>query len=189
MDITVERLVVTHSGNIVECVFSIVDNEGVYQDLDTMRKDLSLKLPDYYHMSESNDNSGSYYVQYIVKDDDDIDKFASDIEVSVLEGLFRLHATEINEGCGYTLIGEGKAIPINEATDNNKMHAELEDEDNDAEEGTDVGGVSTPTGTLHSTDGRGVGSLETNKKIDAISFDDVVVEKVLRSKKIKKHSK
>lgn len=183
LDITVERLVVTHSGNIVECVFSIVDNEGVYQDLDTMRKDLSLKLPDYYHMSESNDNSGSYYVQYIVKDDDDIDKFASDIEVSVLEGLFRLHATEINEGCGYTLIGEGKAIPINEATDNNnnnnKTHAELEDEDNDAEEGTDVGGVATPSGTLHSTDGRGVGSLETNKKIDAISFDDVVVESVI----------
>lgn len=179
LDITVERLVVTKSGNIIECVFSIVDNEGVYQDLDTMKKDLSLKLPDYYHMSESNDNSGSYYVQYIVKDDDDIDKFASDIEASVLEGLFRLHATEINEGCGYTLIGEGKAILINEATDNNKTHAELEDEDNDTEEGTDVGGVSTPTGTLHSTDGRGVGSLETNKKIDAISFDDVVVEEVI----------
>lgn len=179
LDFKVERLVVTKSGNIVECVFSIVDNEGVYQDLDTMRKDLSLKLPDYYHMSESNDNSGSYYVQYTVSDEDDIDKFASDIEVSVLEGLFRLHATEINEGCGYTLIGEGVAVPINESIYSNKTHAELEDEDNDTEEGTDVGGVSTPTGTLHSTDGRGVGSLETNKKIDAISFDDVVVEEVI----------
>ena len=179
LDFKVERLVVTHSGNIVECVFSIVDNEGVYQDLDTMRKDLSLKLPDYYHMSESNDNNGSYYVQYIVSDDDDIEKFASDIESSVLEGLFRLYATDINEGCGYTLIGEGKAIPVNESTDSNKTHAELEDEDNDTEEGTDVGGVSTPIGTLHSTDGRGVGSLETNKKIDAISFDDVVVEEVI----------
>ena len=178
LDFKVERLVVTKSGNIVECIFSIVDNEGVYQDLDTMRKDLSLKLPDYCHMSESNDNSGSYYVQYTVSDDDDIDKFASDIESSVLEGLFRLHATEINEGCGYTLIGEGKAIPINES-DSSHTHADLEDEDNDAEEGTDVGGVSTPTGTLHSTDGRGVGSLETNKKIDAISFDDVVVEEVI----------
>lgn len=178
LDFKVERLVVTKSGNIVECIFSIVDNEGVYQDLDTMRKDLSLKLPDYYHMSESNDNSGSYYVQYTVSDDDDIEKFASDIEVSVLEGLFRLHAIEINEGCGYTLIGDGKAIPINES-DSSHTHAELEDEDNDAEEGTDVGGVSTPTGTLHSTDGRGVGSLETNKKIDAISFDDVVVEEVI----------
>ena len=136
-------------------------------------------------MSESNDNSGSYYVQYTVSDDDDIEKFASDIESSVLEGLFRLHATEINEGCGYTLIGEGKAIPINEATDNNKTHAELEDEDNDTEEGTDVGGVSTPTGTLHSTDGRGVGSLETNKKIDAISFDDVVVEEFISEKAYK----
>lgn len=178
LDFKVERLVVTKSGNIVECVFSIVDNEGVYQDLDTMKKDLSLKLPDYYHMSESNDNSGSYYVQYTVSDDDDIEKFASDIESSVLEGLFRLHATEINEGCGYTLIGEGVAVPINEA-DSSHTHAELEDEDNDTEEGTDVGGVSTPTGTLHSTDGRGVGSLETNKKIDAISFDDVVVEEVI----------
>ena len=178
LDFKVERLVVTKSGNIVECIFSIVDNEGVYQDLDTMRKDLSLKLPDYYHMSESNDNSGSYYVQYTVSDDDDIEKFASDIESSVLEGLFRLHATEINEGCGYTLIGDGKAIPINES-DSSHTHAELEDEDNDTEEGTDVGGVSTPTGTLHSTDGRGVGSLETNKKIDAISFDDVVVEEVI----------
>ena len=178
LDFKVERLVVTKSGNIVECVFSIVDNEGVYQDLDTMRKDLSLKLPDYYHMSESNDNSGSYYVQYTVSDDDDIEKFASDIESSVLEGLFRLHATEINEGCGYTLIGEGVAVPINEA-DSSHTHAELEDEDNDTEEGTDVGGVSTPTGTLHSTDGIGVGSLETNKKIDAISFDDVVVEEVI----------
>lgn len=178
LDFKVERLVVTKSGNIIECVFSIVDNEGVYQDLDTMRKDLSLKLPDYYHMSESNDNSGSYYVQYTVSDDDDIEKFASDIESSVLEGLFRLHATEINEGCGYTLIGEGVAVPINEA-DSSHTHAELEDEDNDTEEGTDVGGVSTPTGTLHSTDGRGVGSLETNKKIDAISFDDVVVEEVI----------
>ena len=178
LDFKVERLVVTKSGNIVECIFSIVDNEGVYQDLDTMRKDLSLKLPDYYHMSESNDNSGSYYVQYTVSDDDDIEKFASDIESSVLEGLFRLHATEINEGCGYTLIGEGVAVPINEA-DSSHTHAELEDEDNDTEEGTDVGGVSTPTGTLHSTDGRGVGSLETNKKIDAISFDDVVVEEVI----------
>lgn len=178
LDFKVERLVVTYSGNIVECIFSIVDNEGVYQDLDTMRKDLSLKLPDYYHMSESNDNSGSYYVQYTVSDDDDIEKFASDIESSVLEGLFRLHATEINEGCGYTLIGEGVAVPINEA-DSSHTHAELEDEDNDTEEGTDVGGVSTPTGTLHSTDGRGVGSLETNKKIDAISFDDVVVEEVI----------
>ena len=178
LDFKVERLVVTKSGNIVECVFSIVDNEGVYQDLDTMKKDLSLKLPDYYHMSESNDNSGSYYVQYTVSDDDDIEKFASDIESSVLEGLFRLHATEINDGCGYTLIGEGVAVPINEA-DSSHTHAELEDEDNDTEEGTDVGGVSTPTGTLHSTDGRGVGSLETNKKIDAISFDDVVVEEVI----------
>ncbi len=178
LDFKVERLVVTKSGNIVECIFSIVDNEGVYQDLDTMRKDLSLKLPDYYHMSESNDNSGSYYVQYTVSDDDDIEKFASDIESSVLEGLFRLHATEINEGCGYTLIGEGVAVPINEA-DSSHTHAELEDEDNDTEEGTDVGGVSTPTGTLHSTDGRWVGSLETNKKIDAISFDDVVVEEVI----------
>lgn len=178
LDFKVERLVVTKSGNIIECVFSIVDNEGVYQDLDTMRKDLSLKLPDYYHMSESNDNSGSYYVQYTVSDDDDIEKFASDIESSVLEGLFRLHATEINEGCGYTLIGEGVAVPINEA-DSSHTHAELEDEDNDTEEGTDVGGVSTPTGTLHSTDGRGVGSLETNKKIDAISFDDVVVEEFI----------
>lgn len=178
LDFKVERLVVTYSGNIVECVFSIVDNEGVYQDLDTMRKDLSLKLPDYYHMSESNDNSGSYYVQYTVSDDDDIEKFASDIESFVLEGLFRLHATEINEGCGYTLIGEGVAVPINEV-DSSHTHAELEDEDNDTEEGTDVGGVSTPTGTLHSTDGRGVGSLETNKKIDAISFDDVVVEEVI----------
>ena len=178
LDFKVERLVVTKSGNIVECVFSIVDNEGVYQDLDTMRKDLSLKLPDYYHMSESNDNSGSYYVQYTVSDDDDIEKFASDIESSVLEGLFRLHATEINEGCGYTLIGEGVAVPINEA-DSSHTHADLEVEDNDTEEGTDVGGVSTPTGTLHSTDGRGVGSLETNKKIDAISFDDVVVEEVI----------
>ena len=178
LDFKVERLVVTKSGNIVECIFSIVDNEGVYQDLDTMRKDLSLKLPEYYHMSESNDNSGSYYVQYTVSDDDDIEKFASDIESSVLEGLFRLHATEINEGCGYTLIGEGVAVPINEA-DSSHTHAELEDEDNDTEEGTDVGGVSTPTGTLHSTDGRGVGSLETNKKIDAISFDDVVVEEVI----------
>ena len=178
LDFKVERLVVTKSGNIIECIFSIVDNEGVYQDLDTMRKDLSLKLPDYYHMSESNDNSGSYYVQYTVSDDDDIEKFASDIESSVLEGLFRLHATEINEGCGYTLIGEGVAVPINEA-DSSHTHAELEDEDNDTEEGTDVGGVSTPTGTLHSTDGRGVGSLETNKKIDAISFDDVVVEEVI----------
>lgn len=178
LDFKVERLVVTKSGNIVECIFSIVDNEGVYQDLDTMRKDLSLKLPDYYHMSESNDNSGSYYVQYTVSDDDDIEKFASDIESSVLEGLFRLHATEINEGCGYTLIGEGVAVPINEV-DSSHTHAELEDEDNDTEEGTDVGGVSTPTGTLHSTDGRGVGSLETNKKIDAISFDDVVVEEVI----------
>lgn len=178
LDFKVERLVVTNSGNIIECVFSIVDNEGVYQDLDTMKKDLSLKLPEYYHMSESNDNSGSYYVQYTVSDDDDIEKFASDIESSVLEGLFRLHATEINEGCGYTLIGEGVAVPINEA-DSSHTHAELEDEDNDAEEGTDVGGVSTPTGTLHSTDSRGVGSLETNKKIDAISFDDVVVEEVI----------
>ena len=178
LDFKVERLVVTNSGNIVECIFSIVDNGGVYQDLDTMRKDLSLKLPEYYHMSESNDNSGSYYVQYTVSDDDDIEKFASDIESSVLEGLFRLHATEINEGCGYTLIGEGVAVPINEA-DSSHTHAELEDKDNDAEEGTDVGGVSTPTGTLHSTDGRGVGSLETNKKIDAISFDDVVVEEVI----------
>lgn len=178
LDFKVERLVVTKSGNIVECIFSIVDNEGVYQDLDTMRKDLSLKLPDYYHMSESNDNSGSYYVQYTVSDDDDIEKFASDIESSVLEGLFRLHATEINEGCGYTLIGEGVAVPINEV-DSSHTHAELEDEDNDTEEGTDVGGVSTPTGALHSTDGRGVGSLETNKKIDAISFDDVVVEEVI----------
>lgn len=178
LDFKVERLVVTKSGNIVECVFSIVDNEGVYQDLDTMKKDLSLKLPDYYHMSESNDNSGSYYVQYTLSDDDDIENFASDIESSVLEGLFRLHATEINEGCGYTLIGEGVAVPINEA-DSSHTHAELEDEDNDTEEGTDVGGVSTPTGTLHSTDGRGVGSLETNKKIDAISFDDVVVEEVI----------
>lgn len=178
LDFKVERLVVTKSGNIIECVFSIVDNDGVYQDLDTMRKDLSLKLPDYYHMSESNDNSGSYYVQYTVSDDDDIEKFASDIESSVLEGLFRLHATEINEGCGYTLIGEGVAVPINEA-DSSHTHADLEVEDNDTEEGTDVGGVSTPTGTLHSTDGRGVGSLETNKKIDAISFDDVVVEEVI----------
>ena len=178
LDFKVERLVVTKSGNIIECIFSIVDNEGVYQDLDTMRKDLSLKLPDYYHMSESNDNSGSYYVQYTVSDDEDIEKFASDIESSVLEGLFRLHATEINEGCGYTLIGEGVAVPINEA-DSSHTHAELEDEDNDTEEGTDVGGVSTPTGTLHSTDGRVVGSLETNKKIDAISFDDVVVEEVI----------
>ena len=178
LDFKVERLVVTESGNIVECIFSIVDNEGVYQDLDTMRKDLSLKLPDYYHMSESNDNSGSYYVQYTVSDGDDIEKFASDIESSVLEGLFRLHATEINEGCGYTLIGEGVAVPINES-DSSHTHAELEDEDNDTEEGTDVGGVSTSTGTLHSTDGRGVGSLETNKKIDAISFDDVVVEEVI----------
>lgn len=178
LDFKVERLVVTKSGNIIECIFSIVDNEGVYQDLDTMRKDLSLKLPDYYHMSESNDNSGSYYVQYTVSDDDDIEKFASDIESSVLEGLFRLHATEINEGCGYTLIGDGKAIPINES-DSSHTHAELEEEDNDTEEGTDVGGVSTPTGTLHSTDVRGVGSLETNKKIDAISFDDVVVEEVI----------
>jgi len=178
LDFKVERLVVTKGGNIVECIFSIVDNEGVYQDLDTMRKDLSLKLPDYYHMSESNDNSGSYYVQYTVSDEDDIEKFASDIESSVLEGLFRLHATEINEGCGYTLIGEGVAVPINEA-DSSHTHAELEDEDNDTEEGTDVGGVSTPTGTLHSTDGRGVGSFETNKKIDAISFDDVVVEEVI----------
>ena len=178
LDFKVERLVVTKSGNIIECIFSIVDNEGVYQDLDTMRKDLSLKLPDYYHMSESNDNSGSYYVQYTVSDDDDIEKFASDIESSVLEGLFRLHATEINEGCGYTLIGEGVAVPINEA-DSSHTHAELEDEDNDTEEGTDVGGVSTPTGTLHSIDDRWVGSLETNKKIDAISFDDVVVEEVI----------
>ena len=178
LDFKVERLVVTKSGNIIECVFSIVDNEGVYQDLDTMKKDLSLQLPDYYHMSESNDNSGSYYVQYTVSDDDDIEKFASDIESSVLEGLFRLHATEINEGCGYTLIGEGVAVPISEA-DSSHTHADLEVEDNDTEEGTDVGGVSTPTGTLHSTDGRGVGSLETNKKIDAISFDDVVVEEVI----------
>ena len=178
LDFKVERLVVSKGGNIIECVFSIVDNEGVYQDLDTMKKDLSLQLPDYYHMSESNDNSGSYYVQYTVSDDDDIEKFASDIELSVLEGLFRLHATEINEGCGYTLIGEGVAVPINEA-DSSHTHADLEDEDNDTEEGTDVGGVSTPTGTLHSADGRGVGSLETNKKIDAISFDDVVVEEVI----------
>ena len=188
LDVTVERLVVTNSGNIVSCVFSIVDNEGVYQDLDTMKKDLSLQLPSYYQVTNTTDNDGSYYVQYTITDSDDIDKFSNDIEVSLLEGVFRLHVTEINEGCGYTLIGEGKAIPINESTDSNKTHAELEYEDNDTEECTDVSGVSTPSGSIPSTDGRGVGSFNT-KKIKAISFDDVVVEKVLRSKKIKKHSK
>ena len=186
LEYKVESLVVTNSGNIVSCIFSITDNDGVYQDLDTMVKDLSLKVPKYYEVTNATDNDGSYYVQYTVTDEDDVEKFSDDIEVATLESIFRLYATEINEGCGYKVIAEGKAVPIdavdNEYTKEDSTEGSDTDteEAEDSDEGTDVSGVSTPSGSIPSTDGRGVGSLDTNKKkIDAISFDDVVVEKVI----------
>lgn len=176
LDIRVDRLVVSPNGMINNCTFSIVDDENVYVDLDTMVKDLSLKIDSAYAVVDKSDTGYTKYVQYEVNDVDSVEQFGIDIQVKLLENAFRLMGTAINESSS----NEGKPI---DAVNNKYTRAinKIRSKDSkDADEGTDVGGVSTPTGSIPSTDGRGVGSLDTNKKeISAFDMNDVVVEEVI----------
>lgn len=176
LDIRVDKLVVSPNGMINSCTFSIVDDENVYVDLDTMVKDLSLKIDKAYTVVDKSDTGYTKYVQYEVNDVDSVEQFGIDIQVKLLENAFRLMGTAINESSS----NEGKPI---DAVNNKYTRAinKIRSKDSkDADEGTDVGGVSTPTGSIPSTDGRGVGSLDTNKKeISAFDMNDVVVEEVI----------
>lgn len=176
LDIRVDKLVVSPNGMINSCTFSIVDDENVYVDLDTMVKDLSLKIDSAYAVVDKSDTGYTKYVQYEAFDVDSVEQFGIDIQVKLLENAFRLMGTAINESSS----NEGKPI---DAVNNKytRVINKIRSKDNkDADEGTDVGGVSTPTGSIPSTDGRGVGSLDTNKKeISAFDMNDVVVEEVI----------
>lgn len=176
LDIRVDKLVVSPNGMINSCTFSIVDDENVYVDLDTMVKDLSLKIDSAYAVVDKSDTGYTKYVQYEVSDVDSVEQFGIDIQVKLLENAFRLMGTAINESSS----NEGKPI---DAVNNKYTRAinKIRSKDSkDADEGTDVGGVSTPTDSIPSTDGRGVGSLDTNKKeISAFDMNDVVVEEVI----------
>lgn len=180
LDIRVDRLVVSPNGMINSCTFSIVDDENVYVDLDTMVKDLSLKIDKAYTVVDKSDTGYTKYVQYEVNDVDSVEQFGIDIQVKLLENAFRLMGTAINESSSSN---EGKPI---DAVDNKYTRAinKIRSKDSkETDEGTDVGGVSTPSGSISSTDGRGVGSLDTNKKeISAFDMNDVVVEDIVSSK-------
>lgn len=178
LDIRVDKLVVSPNGLINRCTFSIVDDENVYVDLDTMVKDLSLKIDSAYAIVDKSDAGYAKYVQYEVNDVDSVEQFGIDIQVKLLENAFRLMGSVINESSIDNSTDSSTDIDTNSNTDIADM-IKSKIRNKEIDEGTDVGGVSTPTGSIPSTDGRGVGSLETNKKIDAISFDDVVVEEVI----------
>lgn len=168
LDIRVDRLVVSPNGMINNCTFSIVDDENVYVDLDTMVKDLSLKIDSAYAVVDKSDTGYTKYVQYEAFDVDSVEQFGIDIQVKLLENAFRLMGTAINES----------SIDNSNTDIADRIKSKVRNKETD--EGTDVGGVSTPTGSIPSTDGRGVGSLDTNKKeISVFDMNDVVVEEVI----------
>ena len=173
LDIRVDKLVVSPNGMINSCTFSIVDDENVYVDLDTMVKDLSLKIDSAYAVVDKSDTGYTKYVQYGAFDVDSVEQFGVDIQVKLLENAFRLMGSVINES----------SIDSIDSTDSDTDIADRiksKVRNKEADEGTDVGGVSTSTGSIPSTDGRGVGSLDTNKKeINAFDMSDVVVEEVI----------
>ena len=176
LDIRVDRLVVSPNGMINNCTFSIVDDENVYVDLDTMVKDLSLKIDSAYAVVDKSDTGYTKYVQYEAFDVDSVEQFGIDIQVKLLENAFRLMGTAINESSS----NEGKPIDAVNSKYTRVINKVKSKNSKETDEGTDVGGVSTPTGSIPSTDGRGVGSLDTNKKeISAFDMNDVVVEEVI----------